>query len=68
MVNLFQSFHIFVRAQRKIRHHLDGLSNTKDPSYLVCLGSDCCIIIWLLNSMEKKVNSGVIFFKTVKKI
>lgn len=51
--------HVFFGAQRKIGHLLDGSPDTKNSSYPDWLGSGCYIIIWLLNSMEVRVNSVV---------
>jgi len=31
-----------------------------------CLVDDCCVISWLLPSMEVKVSAGVMFLRTVK--
>lgn len=63
-----QSFRVFVEEQRKIGHHIDEPLNVKDTSYSDWAVNECCIIPWLLNNMEEKFSSGVIFFKAAEKI
>lgn len=65
---------VSVGAQKKLKHHLEDPTNEKDPAYSAYsaysdwLASDCCVITWLLNNMDEKVSSDVMFLKVVKDI
>lgn len=61
-------FHIFSDAQRKIGYYFNGPPDTNNSFYFDWVTNDSCVITWFLNSLEKKVSSGVISFMTVNNI
>lgn len=61
-----QLFRMHIGAKRKIRHLLKGQPNEKDPTYWGWIANNCFIITLLLNSIEDKVSSDMIFLDTDK--
>lgn len=39
-----------------------------DPTYIDWTNNDCCVITWLLDRMEEKVSSDIMFLKTTKEM
>ena len=63
-----QAFRIFIGAQNKLAHLLQALPANTDPTYMTWLTRDYSVMIWLLNSLEKKISGSVMFLTTAKEI
>jgi len=63
-----QAFRIFIRAQNKLAYLLHDPPTTSDPTYMTWLTRDYSMMLWLLNSLEKKISGSVVFLITVKEM
>jgi len=63
-----QTFHIFIGTQNKLAHLLQPPPADTDITYVTWLTRDYSVIIWLLNSLEEKINGSVMFLTTDKDI
>lgn len=62
-----RTFRIFNGAQSKLVHLL-APPDTTDPTYTAWVSTDCCVMIWLLNSMEENISSSVMFLTIAKEM
>jgi len=61
-----QAFHIFIGTQNKLAHLLQAPPTTTNPTYVTWLTKYYSMMTWLLNSLEEKISSSVIFLTTAK--
>ena len=63
-----QAFRIFISTQKKLAHLFQAPPASTDPTYVTCLTGDYSVMTWLLNILEEKISSSVIFLTTVKEM
>ena len=63
-----QAFRLFIRAQNKLAYLLHDPPTTSNPPYMTWLTRDYSMMLWLLNSLEKKISGSVVFLITVKEM
>ena len=63
-----QAFRMFIGVQNKLAHLLQSSLATTDLTYAIWLSGDYCVMIWLLNSLEEKISSNVMFLTIAKEM
>ena len=62
------SFLRLYRCSELIGHLLEPPFAITDSTHETWLSCDYCVITWLLNSLEEKINGSVIFLSTAKEM
>ena len=63
-----QAFCLFIGAQNKLAYLLHAPLVYTDPTYVIWLTGDYFVMTWLLNSLEEKISSSVMFLTTAKQM
>ena len=63
-----KSFQVFLDVHQKILHITYDPPDVKDPTYDDWFASDCRVISWLVNSIDKQISCGVLMLASTKKI
>jgi len=63
-----QVFRIFIGAQNKLTHLLQSPPAATDSTYVTWLTGEYFVMTWLLNSLEEKITSSVMFLTTAKEM
>ena len=63
-----QAFRIFISSQNKLAPVLEPPPPTTVTTYETWLFGNYCVMTCLLNNLEEKISSGVMFISTMKKM